>query len=127
MKSLSIVFAFFLFSCSKTESLKKALEQAEDNRHGLQKVLEYYKQEPLKLKVAEFLISYMGYNKFSYKGEIITHYDTLFSVHDSFKYRAGVIVGDPTIIRQTWEAVIKSYGRINLSSLQKVYDCRNIK
>jgi hypothetical protein len=59
------------------------LEQAGENRIELQKVLEHYKQEPLKLKAAEFLISYMGYNKFSFEGEIIARYDTLFAIYDS--------------------------------------------
>jgi hypothetical protein len=126
MKSLSISFVLLiLFSCSKTESLKQTFEQAGENRFELQKVLEHYRQEPLKLKAAEFLIAYMGYNKFSFEGEIIASYDTLFAIYDSL-YRKGVFVGDPPVIRQTWENLIKEYGRINRSLLSKIDDSRNI-
>jgi hypothetical protein len=63
------------------------MEQAGDNRIELEKVLNYYRQsgDEQKRKAAEFLVSYMDYNKFSYEGEIINRYDTLFSFYQSLR------------------------------------------
>lgn len=49
-------------SCTNQDLLKQALSLAGENRKELEKVLEHYKDEPQKLKAAEFLIENMpGY------------------------------------------------------------------
>lgn len=74
-KSLLIVFPILLLSCTNKyeERVTYALEQASNNRVELEKVLNYYKNEPEKLAAAQFLIANMPYY-YSYKGEIL---DTL--------------------------------------------------
>lgn len=50
-------------SCSlENRRLQSALELAGDNRGELEKVLEYYKDSPLKLEAARFLIQNMSYH-----------------------------------------------------------------
>jgi hypothetical protein len=104
------------------------MEQAGDNRIELEKVLNYYRQsgDEQKRKAAEFLVSYMDYNKFSYEGEIINRYDTLFSIYQSLREK-GILVGDPPVIMQTWDSLGKKYGRINPSQLDKKRDYSHLK
>lgn len=57
----SSIFCFLLLlllflSCNKSRKLNYALEFADTNRTQLEKVLEYYKDDPLKLKAARFLV-----------------------------------------------------------------------
>ena len=49
------------FSCknSSDDKLIYALKNAENNRHELQKVLDHYEGDELKLKAAQFLIENM--------------------------------------------------------------------
>ncbi len=69
MKFLIYIFYLYLFTtCSfSNKRLENALEFAENNRSELEKVLEYYKNDPEKLKVAKFLIEnmprYYSYDK----------------------------------------------------------------
>ena len=67
--SLLIVLAGILFSCSDRmqEKIDLALNLAKDNKSELEKVLLYYKEQPLKLKAAQFLIVNMPYH-YSYVG-----------------------------------------------------------
>lgn len=48
--------------------LEQALIQAGKNRKELEKVLEYYQNDSLKLRAAQFLIENMPYH-YSYQGE----------------------------------------------------------
>lgn len=128
MKNLVVFLLIcFLVSCSKTSKTEQALEAAGENRSELEKVLTHYKQlgDDKKLKAAEFLIAYMGYNKYSYEGEIIAHYDTIVSIFDSLR-NSGIIVGDPPIIKNTWKQLGEKYGPINTSQLNKKPDCRTL-
>ncbi len=56
-----LLFLFLLIlSCSKGDKeLNRALSMAGDNRDELEKVLEHYKDDPIKLEAAEFLIENM--------------------------------------------------------------------
>ena len=56
-----LLFTAFLLclSCSQPSRLELALEAAGDNRAELEKVLEHFKDDPLKLKAAIFLIENM--------------------------------------------------------------------
>lgn len=46
-------------SCANNDSLEQALSLAGENRQELEQVLEHYKDEPLRLKAAQFLIENM--------------------------------------------------------------------
>ena len=79
-----IVFLPFLFSCNKKSNLEHNLELAGKNRPELEKVLAHYKDEPLKLKAAKFLIENMdGYYSFT-SPELDVYYhllDSIFSLN----------------------------------------------
>lgn len=67
LSKLTALCSFFLlFSClnspNKDIILQNALEQAGNNRSELEKVLEYYKNDSLKLEAARFLIRNMPYH-----------------------------------------------------------------
>ena len=61
-----------LAACTKTP-LEQALIQAGKNRKELEKVLEYYQNDSLKLRAAQFLIENMPYH-YSYQGEELKKY-----------------------------------------------------
>ena len=108
-----------VFSCEDANK-KEVMQFAGKNSIEFEKVLKYYKDkgDAQKLKAAEFLISYMGYGKFSYQGEIISHYDTILHVYDSLR-SVGIYVGDPIEVTHTWDSVVRKYGKINISKLAK--------
>ena len=63
------ILILFFFACKGNQSkLEYAFESAGENRKELEKVLEHYKDDSLKLKAAIFLIENMPYY-FSYEGE----------------------------------------------------------
>lgn len=63
------ILILFFFACKGNQSkLEYAFESAGENRKELEKVLEHYKDDSLKLKAAIFLIENMPYY-FSYKGD----------------------------------------------------------
>ena len=49
-------------ACTKEAKLQQALQLAGENRHELEKVLQHYKEDSLKLKAAKFLITNMPYH-----------------------------------------------------------------
>lgn len=64
---LCIYFFTLCLSCTNNEKenqLNYALELAGNNKYNLKKVLEYYKQDTLKLEAAKFLIRNMPYHYF---------------------------------------------------------------
>lgn len=66
-----------LFSCEK--ELERALEQAENNRVELERVLSHYEREAdtLKYNAAKFLIENMPYH-YSYTGDAMNSYDSIY-------------------------------------------------
>jgi len=75
-----IVFLSLLFSCNKKSNLEHALKLAGKNRPELEKVLEHYKHEPLKLKAAKFLIENMDTYSFNTSPELDAYYKTMDSI-----------------------------------------------
>lgn len=118
-----IIHSPFLFSCYSNLS-QLTLQQADTNRAELEKVLEHYKEDSLKLKAAEFLITHMWNKKF-YTGELLDKYDTIFSLYDSLR-NEGIVVGDPPIIMNTWDSLQKNYGALNISRLNRQWDCQTL-
>lgn len=119
---------FLLFvSCKHPSQIDQVLQLAGKNRSELEKVLLHYKTlgDERKFRAAEFLISNIGYNKFSYDGEILQHYDTVFHLYDSLR-NASVIVGDPPVVTKTWNYIVEKHGEINPFQLNKIYDYKNI-
>lgn len=62
-------------------NLQHALDMAGDNRAEMERVLEYFKydSDPLKYEAAKYLIENMPYH-FSYYGEAIERYDSIYSI-----------------------------------------------
>ena len=75
-----MVFLPFLFSCNKKSNLEHNLKLAGSNRAELEKVLEHYKNEPLKLKAARFLIENMDSYYSATSPELDVYYHTLDSI-----------------------------------------------
>lgn len=78
------------FSCSRRDLSKERLEAAlifsEDNREELERVLEHYQDDSLKLEAAKFLIRNMPYY-YTYKGGYMDRlYKALDQVSDSGRY-----------------------------------------
>lgn len=57
-----ILICCFICSCQNNPKLTYALECAQENRGELEKVLDYYKDEPEKQKAALFLIKNMPFH-----------------------------------------------------------------
>lgn len=74
-----IIISFFIACQSETDKrLEQALHLAGENRKELEKVIEHYKDDTLKLKEVQFLIenmlSHIGYNhkKMNYETKSIS-------------------------------------------------------
>lgn len=70
-----LLVCWFVASCCRQSDsrLEQALSLAEENRGELERVLNHYRQEPLKLQAAKFLIENMP-GHLSYRGEGIERY-----------------------------------------------------
>ena len=98
----------FFFSCTKEESrLEYALKAAGENRKELEKVLQHYENDSLKLKAAIFLIENMpGY--FSYEGALL---DSMKAALATCDWRGYI---EPEVKRK--------WGGYSYTELPKVYD-----
>jgi hypothetical protein len=119
-------FCLSLLSCHTNPKLNNVLELSGSNRSELEKVLKHYKDlgDKQKLDAAVFLISNME-NAYSYQGENLKKYDTIFSLFDSL-YQAK-IYKDPPFLKAAWDSLIQKNGPIDVSKLDKVYDCKTLK
>lgn len=121
-----ILLTTLLWACSdgKMDAVK---ELAGNNWPELQKVLDYYKNgnDEQKYKAAQFLISNMLYDKYSYEGDIISKYDTILYMYQALR-ADSIYTGDPENIKQVWDSLEKKHGKINPSTLTKVYDCQTL-
>lgn len=81
MNKISNYFFFiaFLLCIACSDRLDKALLQADDNREEMEKVLEYFQNnpDPIKYKAAKFLIENMPYH-YTYEGNAVEAYDTAY-------------------------------------------------
>lgn len=104
-----VLLLVFLSACqlSKDSRLEQALEFAGENKKELEKVLEYYQEEPEKLEAARFLICNMP-RWYSYEGWEL----------DSVKQ----VLASGNISKDA----IKQWSRISFYSLPKVYDAHVI-
>jgi hypothetical protein len=104
------------------------MEFAGNNSVELEKVLAHYTEmgDKRKLKAAEFLISNMIYEKYSYDGDIVAHYDTILNMYKNLR-KDSIFVGDPKGIKNVWDSLQKTHGPIQVSKLQKVHDCQYLK
>ena len=64
-------------------------------------VLDYYANDSLKRKAAEFLIKNMP-GKYGYEDDLINRYDTLFALYEKL-YKTGNYEPDPMIAKQCWK------------------------
>lgn len=83
MKQYFLIFCLLgLISCQRSPSpLEYALQSAGSNRPELEKVLTHYKEDALKLKAAEFLISNMRGFHTSHGRFMDTYYQVMDSLH----------------------------------------------
>lgn len=75
VSALGLTCVLFLASCQKYHSVNQTLRYAGDNRHELEAVLDYFKNDEEKYEAAEFLIANMKPHN-SYRGtEIYRYYE----------------------------------------------------
>lgn len=117
---LSCLF-LFLIACNESK-IEYTLGQAGENKIELERFLLHYSEDEQKKEAAEFLIAGMG-NKCFYEGELIEHYDTIFSIYDSL-YNTGIDEGDLPIITETWKKMEQQYGKLTIRRLKKKWDSR---
>ena len=85
-----LLIAGILEACNASGRLEYALECAATNKGELEKVLEYYKDEPEKYKAACFLIENMPYH-YALEGEELDSLKTVLASADAEGYcRTGL-------------------------------------
>jgi hypothetical protein len=80
MKNHVLLFLLLITAgCTKSPSmLEQALQLSGDNRAELEKVLNHYENEPLKLKAAQFLVENMpGHVSYRNQAYIEKYYDEI--------------------------------------------------
>lgn len=105
-----------LAACTKTP-LEQALIQAGKNRKELEKVLEYYQNDSLKLRAAQFLIENMPYH-YSYQGKELKKYHQYFERFSVSAWRG------PAFLR---DSIIQQDGIFHFDSLHTITDIKTIK
>lgn len=120
-----ILAAIFL-SCSRKSLLEQTLKLAGENKTELEKVLEHYRQtgDERRYEAALFLVTNMG-NKHSYEGDILDNYEPIFNIYDSL-YNKNILDREPQVVVDKWDELNKKYGAIDVSRLQRVYDCQTL-
>lgn len=104
--SLFIIMSI-ITACGNKNQLEEVLMFADENRNELEKVLEYYEQDSLKKRAAEFLIQNIG-NKRYFAGKQLEGYNQLFHLYDSLRCSENIIDGDPPAILKLWKELKKS-------------------
>jgi len=78
-----ILTSYSLFSCNSRNYLEEALSIAGDNRAELERVLQHYKDDPLKLKSAKFLIENMiAHYSYVEENGLTSYYDKIDSLYN---------------------------------------------
>lgn len=113
---LGIIFIIASACTSETSSLEIALLQAGKNRHELQKVLDYYKNDEEKYKAAIFLIENMPYYG-SYEGNELNKY---------YKYYL-LSSNAPNNIHSIIDSLTKADGDFRITRLKYKQDIKYIK
>lgn len=115
-----VIYLSVCIVCSCHSDIESVMRSAGDNRVELESFLDRYKQDPLKKKAANFLVSSMN-DKHYYAGERLDRYDKLFHVYDSL-YKEGIYVGEPAPVKHIWDSLTHLYGVPDLQNMEKVYD-----
>ena len=107
-----MVFAISVQSCNRSV-LEQALDKASTNRQELEKVLEHYKNDELKLKAARFLIENMDAHSCLHHD----YYDSFYRDIDSlYRNHAG---RGTAYYRQSYETLSQKYNRFMFEAEQK--------
>ncbi|MDR2916476.1 MAG: discoidin domain-containing protein [Tannerella sp.] len=116
---LFLLSLIILISCSKeNDRLQWALELAGENRTELEKVLEHYQNEPLKLKAAEFLISNMNGFYTSHGKSMDKYYRIMDSINKA------PITMEVLDMRDFYDSIFERY---KLNDLKRTSDLESIK
>lgn len=107
-----MVFAISVQSCNRS-TLEQALDKAGTNRQELEKVLEHYKNDELKLKAARFLIENMDAHSCLHHD----YYDSFYRDIDSlYRNHAG---RGTAYYCQSYETLSQKYNRFMFEAEQK--------
>ena len=124
------IFLYLFITCSKADkgiTIQTTFDEAEGNKVQLQKVIEHYEQlgDYSKKDAATFLITNM-YFKYSYSGDILNCYDTILYLFKDLRQQE-IYIGDPPIIKKTWDSIVKTHGDIKIDHLDKNFDSKTLK
>jgi hypothetical protein len=112
---LPLLAALYLSSCHKQDYLNQALTLAGENRPELEKVLIHYKNEPLKLQAAQFLIENMpGHYSYEPSDALNGYYNEIDSVYETWKDSAH------SVVAVVYEAIAAKYNLKNLKTVPDV-------
>jgi len=122
----SLFLILILFSCEQKTSIldypkdvKKALELAKTNRYELEKVIQHYANDSLKLAAAYFLIANMPGQAY-YKAKLVDTSGTKVPF-DVLNY------SDYTHMVAAWDSIEKKIGKIDYTRDTVIYDLQVIK
>ena len=123
---LLIIVTCISLACNDNK-IQEVRELAGNNWKELQKVLKHYKEmgDKQKYQAAEFLISNLLYEKYSYEGDIISKYDTILYMYEALR-RDSIYTGDPENIKHVWDSIEKKHGKIEPTDLSKKLDCQTL-
>lgn len=115
-----LCLAFCFLSCRRN-SLEVALDSAGENRSELEKVLDHYRNDPLKLRAARFLIENMDAH-YCYGGKSVEAYyrdmDSLFLHKD----------GDRGFWNMQYDSILHLYGKgMTADVTRRLYDSQHLK
>lgn len=116
---LSIIVFFLFCSCNKrdimTVQIDSTMRLAQDNRIELEKTLEHYKNSPLKLSAAKFLIANMfGHCSYSHPEQVAQYYEAV----DSF-----ITKNREMIYTQLSDSLFHLYKQFQIDRIPIVNDC----
>ena len=109
---ISIILSVFCQSCHRS-ALEQALYNAESNRKELEKVLQHYQNDEVKLQAARFLIENMDAHFWQYH----EHYESFYRDIDSL-YRNHTNQG-ATFYQKAYENLAEKYGYFMFGSERK--------
>ena len=126
-KFLLFGFIIILFSCTHQENsrLNFALSKAEGNRHQIETVLKHYKNDPLKLKAATYLIENMPFHFTKEEFFLSSRNEKYIPDITKFRDKYAVKKHCDSILKKTYQLV--SLKRSDISTIKSDYLIENIE
>jgi hypothetical protein len=126
---LFILVAIMAIACnSRPKNVDIVLQQAQENRVQLESVIKHFQYEvnQEKLYATYYLIGNMS-DKYSYSGDAVTDYDSIFRILDSLYHKKVKMLTESPVLKLKWDSLTNEYGMPNQLFADKISDSKNIK